>query len=64
VETPRGHWDNPLSDDELRAKFLALATPALGRVAREVADLVGALDRAPGLKPLLERLRPGDASRP
>lgn len=62
VETPRGHWDAPLSDDELRAKFLALATPTLGRAAAEVADLVAALDRAPSLKPLLERLRPGDAS--
>lgn len=48
VETPRGHWDQPLSDAALQAKFLALATPALGSGrASAVADLVARLE-APG----------------
>ena len=34
VEIPRGHWDDPLSDAELRDKFLALAGPALGPAPR------------------------------
>jgi 2-methylcitrate dehydratase PrpD len=56
VETPRGHWDNPLTDGELRAKFLALATPVLGPAAREVADLVEEVDRPGALGRLLDRL--------
>ena len=59
VETPRGHWDNPLTDAELRAKFLALATPVLGGAASEVADLVDEVDRPGALDRLLERLRRG-----
>jgi 2-methylcitrate dehydratase PrpD len=58
VETPRGHWDNPLTDTELTDKFLALATPVLGRAAPAVAAAVDALDAAPTLKSLLDRLRP------
>lgn len=59
VETPRGHWDNPVSDDELRAKFLVLATPALGAAAREAADLVAEVDRPGALARLLDLLRGG-----
>jgi 2-methylcitrate dehydratase PrpD len=57
VETPRGHWDRPLSDAELEEKFLSLATPALGAAAREVVDLVHGLDDAESLERLLDRLR-------
>jgi 2-methylcitrate dehydratase PrpD len=57
VENPRGHWDNPLSDAELRAKFLALAGPALGSTAARAADLVGELERPGTLALLLAVLR-------
>jgi len=48
VEDPRGHWDNPLSDGELRAKFLGLAEPVLGADAARAVELVGELER-PGV---------------
>lgn len=60
VDYPKGSIQNPMSDDELRAKFDSLATPVLGgaraaQVAEQVADIeacrdVGALMRllAPG----------------
>jgi 2-methylcitrate dehydratase PrpD len=57
VENPRGHWDNPLSDALLRAKFLALAGPALGPEAARGADLVGELERPGALAMLLKTLR-------
>jgi 2-methylcitrate dehydratase PrpD len=57
VETPRGHWDRPLTDAELRAKFLDLAGPVLGLRAERVADLVGALERPGALADLLALLR-------
>jgi 2-methylcitrate dehydratase PrpD len=57
VENPRGHWDNPLSDGELRAKFLALAGPTLGHAAAAAADLVGELERPGALTGLLKTLR-------
>jgi 2-methylcitrate dehydratase PrpD len=58
VETPRGHWDRPLPDAALTQKFLALATPVLGAAAPAVAAAVDALDGAPTVKTLLDRLRP------
>jgi hypothetical protein len=57
VQTPRGHWDKPLSDALLHAKFLALAGPALGPEAARVADLVGELERPGALAMLLKTLR-------
>jgi 2-methylcitrate dehydratase PrpD len=57
VETPRGHWDHPLSDGDLRAKFLDLAGPALGPAAPRAADLVGELERPGALRALLALLR-------
>lgn len=57
VETPRGHWDRPLTDAELTDKFLALATPVLGAAAPAVVAAVDALDTAPTVQPLLDRLR-------
>lgn len=58
VETPRGHWDNPLTDAELTDKFLELAAPVLGNAAPAAAAAVEALDAAPTVKGLLDRLRP------
>lgn len=49
VETPVGHWDNPLSDSALREKFLSLATPALGGDAVVLADLIERLDEPDAL---------------
>jgi 2-methylcitrate dehydratase PrpD len=57
VEDPRGHWDNPLSDGELRAKFLGLAEPVLGADAARAVELVGELERPGVLAALLALLR-------
>jgi 2-methylcitrate dehydratase PrpD len=57
VETPRGHWDAPLSDAELREKFLGLAGVALGARAAGAAGLIDRIE-APGvLSELLAVLR-------
>lgn len=58
VETPVGHWDNPLSDSALREKFLTLATSALGDDAVALADLIERLDEPdalPKVRALLQR---------
>jgi 2-methylcitrate dehydratase PrpD len=57
VEIPRGHWQDPLSDAELRDKFIALATPALGSRAMAAADLVGAIESPGALSELLALVR-------
>jgi 2-methylcitrate dehydratase PrpD len=57
VEIPRGHWEDPLSDDELRAKFLALATPAVASRADMAADLVNRIESPGALTELLTLLR-------
>ena len=57
VEIPRGHWDAPISDDELREKFLGLAGAALGSRARLAADLVETIERPGTLQELLILLR-------
>jgi 2-methylcitrate dehydratase PrpD len=59
VETPLGHWDHPLSDAALRAKFLTLATPALGSGrAAVVADVVARLEAPGAFDELRRHLRP------
>jgi 2-methylcitrate dehydratase PrpD len=58
VEIPRGHWEAPLSDGELREKFFALATPALGSRAAAAAVLVDRIE-APGALPELVALLRG-----
>ena len=57
VEIPRGHWDAPLSDAELRGKFLALAAGVLGSRGTEAADLVDKIEEAGALQELLALLR-------
>jgi hypothetical protein len=57
VEIPRGHWDAPLSDEELREKFLELAGAALGSHASSAADLVDRIEEAGALQELLALLR-------
>jgi 2-methylcitrate dehydratase PrpD len=61
VETNRGHWTLPLSDGELREKFLGLAGPVLGARAAEAADLVGEVARPGALGRLLALLGAGAA---
>ena len=53
----RGNPENPLVDDELRAKYLALAGPVLGaaRTAR-IADAVASLAGGGAVAPLLDDL--------
>ena len=53
----RGNPENPLSDDELRGKYFALAGPALGeRRATQIADAVASLAHGGPLQPLLADL--------
>jgi 2-methylcitrate dehydratase PrpD len=53
----RGNPENPLSGDELRAKYCSLATPALGEArAARIERLVDALLRTGELRALLEEL--------
>ena len=57
VEIPRGHWEDPLSDDDLRDKFLALAGAALGSCAKAAADLVDRIESPGALSELVALLR-------
>jgi 2-methylcitrate dehydratase PrpD len=57
VEIPWGHWDAPLSDGELREKFLDLAGAALGSRASKAADLVDRIEEQGTLEELLALLR-------
>jgi len=56
VEIPRGHWDDPLSDGDLRDKFLALAGAALGSRARTAAELVERIESPGALSELVALL--------
>jgi 2-methylcitrate dehydratase PrpD len=57
VEIPRGHWEDPLSDDDLREKFLALAGAALGSRATAAAELVERIESLGALSELVALLR-------
>jgi 2-methylcitrate dehydratase PrpD len=57
VEIPRGHWDAPLTDAELREKFLGLAGTVLGSRARAAADLVDRIESPGALPELVALLR-------
>ena len=43
----RGHPANPMTDDELGGKFLALASPVLGTAAAQVLDDLWRFDKQP-----------------
>jgi 2-methylcitrate dehydratase PrpD len=54
---PRGDLASPLSDDELRAKYVALAEPVLGRArAERIERLVGELRNGGALTELMDEL--------
>lgn len=56
---PRGTPQNPLSDDDVRAKFTRLAAPVLGDgAAGRLRAVVESIAGAPGLGPLFALLRP------
>jgi hypothetical protein len=59
-EKPRGasgHPSTPLTDAELRTKFLACATPVIGADAAEgVAEQVAHLEDIPDIRALTSRL--------
>ena len=58
---PQGHPDQPLSDADLRAKFLACATRVLPRdEAEAVADQIASFEGIPDIRALTARLV-GDA---
>ena len=57
VEIPQGHWDAPLTDAELREKFLALAGAVLGSRAEAAADLVNRIESPGALSELVSLLR-------
>jgi 2-methylcitrate dehydratase PrpD len=57
VETPRGHWDAPLTDGELREKFLGLAGAVLGSRAEAAANLVDRIESPGALSELVALLR-------
>jgi 2-methylcitrate dehydratase PrpD len=60
----RGHPDQPLSDEALRAKFLACAVRALPRGEAEgVAEQIGAFEAIPDIRALTARLV-GDLDEP
>ena len=56
TDDPRGDRRRPLSEAELRARFLALAQPVIGAAA---ADLARDVLHAPGLTPLRELTQVG-----
>jgi hypothetical protein len=52
-----GHPDHPLTDAQLRAKFLGCAVPVLGADAAEgVADQLAHLEDVPDVRALTSRL--------
>src|SRR6266545_4079705 len=57
IENPRGHWDAPLTDAELREKFLSLAGAVLGSRAEAAAGLVDRIESPGALSELMALLR-------
>jgi 2-methylcitrate dehydratase PrpD len=61
VDFPKGSVQNPMSDDELRAKFESLSVPVVGRArAARIADTVAAIEKCPDVGQLM-RLTMGRA---
>jgi 2-methylcitrate dehydratase PrpD len=53
TDTPKGHWENPLTDEELRAKYLnnaCLVLPA--ELAERSIELIGKLEDLEGIEAL------------
>jgi 2-methylcitrate dehydratase len=57
VTQPRGHPNNPMTDEEVLAKYEALASGALAPASRRaVVDFIWSLDRQPRVAALLDLL--------
>ena len=57
VTQPRGHPNNPMTDEEVLAKYEALASGALAPAARRaVVDFIWSLERQPRVAALLNLL--------
>ena len=57
IKNPRGTTQNPMTDDEVTAKFTGLADPVLGKAkAGEAAKLLRALDTATSITPALDAI--------
>src|SRR5262249_37529434 len=58
TDYPRGHYKNPMSDDEANAKFRGLAQRALSKQGVDRAlDALWELDSAPNLNAIFEAVR-------
>ena len=58
LEHPKGHVQNPLSDDELRLKFQRFADPLLSRETQhEALEWLASLEEAPDIRPVLASMR-------
>jgi 2-methylcitrate dehydratase PrpD len=54
VDYPKGSIQNPMSDDELRAKFDSLAAPVIGAArAAQIAELAGEVDKCGDVSELM-----------
>jgi 2-methylcitrate dehydratase PrpD len=54
VDYPKGSIENPMSDEELRAKFDTLAIPVVGRArAARIAETVDRIERCSDVGELL-----------
>jgi 2-methylcitrate dehydratase len=59
IVDPRGHWRNPMSDDEVARKFRGTAEPVLPAAKIAAAlDMVWSLERAATMGPLFDLLEP------
>lgn len=59
VEWPKGDPENPVSEPELRTKFLTLATPVLGEPgAQRIYDAISSVAQAGSLAQIAAGLRP------
>jgi 2-methylcitrate dehydratase len=60
IEAPRGHPENPMTEEEVRGKFRRLVAGRLNNAAQErVIELVARFEQAAGAGPLLEALAIG-----
>jgi len=54
VDYPKGSIQNPMSDDELRAKFDSLATPVIGAThAAQLAECVAVIEQVKDVRKLM-----------
>jgi 2-methylcitrate dehydratase PrpD len=63
VDYPKGSIQNPMSDDELRAKFDSLVEPVLGKErATAIAKCVAGIENCKNVRDLMQLLQAGEGS--